>query len=638
MSVFNQINESWSFSRTAYSLAIRTLLLHVLAVCFFSKSAFANDGQKPIPIDIQALQQKAMQTLSRIEVDERPKIYDAQTKTRISLDDKHITEGVIEDYVHIIKFMNERNELRQKYRDPYLSAYFNHGFRRANRVVIHHKAFEQFVNKNGQVSFPSWDKKVIKYHEYCSRECAKLLLENYTQSVVFVSVHPETREILQESIREFRRSLDCTDVGPLTYSGTIGKNYQLPALGLCIKTITPERGEDLINSDGLHVYKNMSSPFWPKEFEADKIYTAPSRERPSKAFEYLKHVGATNSIEHRMLELKFGAGPPTYVIDYDFVCVAVSPALPEDTIKDITLAAVGENPLNYAYGDDRNFKVSDGRICIGQKGTQALNRKGFFDDDATVNGKLGFANILSPKQIENRLTDYAKQAALKERNTDAEWVHLAAAIKALQDFHPSFDNDIAHRIAPLLIETAKNDLQPNDLVYETLIKMPHQSMAPYLDDLKKLVEDKANAIGCSELKCSQDVKDSYKLWQLMKIFNGAGAEAAPYLDRLYRKNKNTLGSYIQYFQEASSCIGQMGSVPQSSWSSIPLSAYRLSDDKATALRQLESQLRTNEQALQDGDVASRGARLRLMQKIKGIKVELLNWEQTRPYCKSRNQW
>ena len=606
-------------------------------------------------IDITELKQNIQSLINGIPEAERPKRYSHEKKAYAPLQANEITDGVISDYIEIIKFIGSRKELASNIRgplNPHSASLYHLRGRKASRIIYHHKAYHSFET-NGYATFPRYEEKVVRFHKDCLGECAKTLLEDYADSVVYVSIHPETRDIMPESIREFRKGTNCKEKlsdGP-SYKPT---SHSLPALGLCIITTEPKNPLDLIKSDGLHIYDTMSSPFWPEELESDYVAMGPASSRPPRAFENLKHVRASGNITHKAMGIKIGTVPEDLTIRYEHMCISVTPSLPNEAIKQLVMETLGKKSLNRNYG--KPIILEDGSICHGK--LPEKDQRGFFKYWDTVNGKLDFASILTPKQIEENLRASVIHAQSKDEDADAEWASIAEAIDYLQQHHPGFENDIAHRIAPILIEIANYDLTiAHRAPHKILTKMPHKSMEPYLKDLISIFDKTITSLGCVDMKCPKELRGHKPiLWHLAEIFSGAGPEAADFLDELQLANEEAGGSMgASWFTigggyKAAACIGEMGPVMEK-W--ISSRAYRTTgrDNKVSldgvlslrmtgqnkkARKHLETLLDSLSERVKDPSLKPSWAKTRgLYHSIKSTKVALLNWDNSIPYCPAR---
>lgn len=536
---------------------IRILCLaHIFIVMSFGTAVLAQETVEN-SVDYDAILPVIHDIIEQTPITGRPKLYDLAKKKWVPISKDLFTKDVLADYGTVIRYISSRTRLQLNVtspRKPHAAAYFNPTIQHTDRIIYHMKAGVYFVDKNGHSTFPSYDHKEIRPLDQCVGECAKLLLEDYVDSVVYISVHPDTREIMPHGVFEFTRPKNC-NIGKDSKPYYIASSHALPALGLCI-----ERKEIKPPTKGLHVYTNTASPRWPDVYETDAIRVGPERSQSPKAFESLKHVSVylgQNPV-HRALEINNGFGAPDIFIEREYACISITPSLPKAAIELIYRAEI---PQMTRHNSD--IKFSDGGLCYGD---EKEKHTGFFDLWATINGKLDFAKILSPQEIEDNLTQIMKKAQSLGPDGESHWAALAEAIDYLQQYHTGFDNDIASRIAPILIELAKYDLKiAYNAPLKVLKKMPHKSMAPYIDDLKKIVEVTARRAGCDGLKCSKEIKDQHpELWGLAEIFNGAGPDAAEYLDTIHKNNLNIGGSMggswynIGGVFTAAGCIGEMG--------------------------------------------------------------------------------
>ena len=128
-------------------------------------------------------------------------------------------------------------------------------------------------------------------------------------------------------------------------------------------------------------------------------------------------------------------------------------------------------------------------------------------------------------------------------------------------------------MAPIVIDIAKKiplgKHYHKDGIYEVLLSMPPDSMSLYVEGLSEIVRRETDAIGCIDLVCTEVTirGQSAVLSKLAQIFNGGGAEAAPYLDKLLEANQHAVtgnkayGKPIGGILKAFSCIGHMRQKP-----------------------------------------------------------------------------
>ena len=487
-----------------------TLLAALLLGLLMTSHAYAHDTDIAVEnLDIPALRVEAQDILQKLPDDEvpKPRVFVDEKWQSVPLKPDAITDGVISDYITIIKFMAARKTLAENRRDPMnppAPRYFQLQSNKLSTLIFHYKANYSFENDSGQQTFPTFTQKNVRFNKVCIGECAKILFEDYADEVIFVAYHPETKAIIPESIRSFRRKPDC-DISVGHFQSFAHTTHALPAIGLCFQTEVPEKPLEMARRDGLHVYTNMASPFWPEEFEADHIAVGPSSSRLPIAFETLEHIKAFSSITHKAFGVKVGENKESYTIKYEHACVTIKPPLPERAIKRLVGASVGEAFVGNSYNNDKPLNITDGGICHGKVRDQ--DAVGFFKRWDTVNGRVEFAKIFSPQEVEDKLTASMMKAKAKGADADAEWGAIAEAIFYLEQYHPGFENDIAQRVAPILIELARYDL---DIGYrmpiKILKKMPHESLSDYVDELVQIMENHTEELGCKDLKCPKAEK------------------------------------------------------------------------------------------------------------------------------------
>jgi len=344
---------------------------------------------------------------------------------------------------------------------------------------------------------------------------------------------------------------------------------------------TPENGADLLEKDGLHVYgdrHHLISPLAPKVFWVDSSYRLPDpgilpihHHRVIHVMKDLKHVTAlsNNDTEHRAIGIRSNGRPIKHYMLYDYTCISIEPQLPETIVRKLITKRAGKNYLNPSvYEGDKLYFEIDSPLCQGK---DRDDNRGLFSDHS--NGRLDFPALFSPQEIEDRLTAMMRMAKNKGDKTP-EWHAISDALESLQWHHPDFDDKIAHRIAPILIEVAKRNLGYSlGGAHKVLQRMPENSMAPYLDDLTELIKKAAADHGYQGLDCpASPTKGSIpELWELGQLLNAAGPEAANYLDRMHVANKNRDNKCGRIGGEivAAHCIGSMGPEIKNTLSRLP---------------------------------------------------------------------
>ena len=449
-----------------------------------------------------------------------------------------ISEDVIWDYLKILQFMSERARTIDTLRDvsqPELSAYIDIKNKKVKHLILHRsnrgRLFWDITKPDGTKA---------KWLATCDWACEKVLIDGYVDKVTSVPYDAGTGEVMPEHIASYTRSETCDD-----------NSGGMVALGLCIKQYIPASTKESLNATGLHVYEKTGSPFWPKGFFPDPIpISDPIRamSRPAPAFENLANIKASNSTHHRMFALKRGNKPEVLFLDYDESCVSISPRLPNVALEKLKAVLPGED----------KYKT----LCHGATPENFSDR--YLRGWNVNGGDFDYASLLTPEQIEARL----KQAY------EAKTGNVLYVMSKLREHHPDFQTDIGHRIAPIVIDMAKNRhfdrYHGNNSLYGLLIAMPHKSMSPYVEDLFEIAKRETDAIGCVELNCSKpNTNKTSRLWKLGQIFNGGGAAAAPYIDLLAEANfkalnggphpgsRKYLGTPIAGLRQAASCIGYM---------------------------------------------------------------------------------
>ena len=478
-----------------------------------------------------------------------------------------ISEGVISDYIALIDFLIARNELRAKSLAPATPVFTDNGTTYPRVIFFYQGVYEidkdrrefflkECQNKENErrtrcinsildrpVSAPQGHK--------CKIECAKILLENHAKSVLKVEISPDSLEVIPSSIREFRKTEDCSRA--LKNPVAPASRHELAALGLCIEVKTPENGLELLEKEGLHVYganDHLISPFAPEEFWVNTTDRRPfghymtENQRRSTVYvmKDLKHVTAQRTdSRHKAIGIRSGKRPIEYSMLYDHTCIKIKPRLPEQVVNKLVMARAGENSLNPSSWEGDKFYVDDGDICQGQDPYYDKNTNDLFSDKKSA--VIDLASLFSPQEIENKLKATLQTAKAKGDIAD-EWRALNTTLYRLEKHHPKYDTEIARRIIPIFIEAVRHDLRTSNHGYyhKTLARMPHKSLEPYLDDLIWIIEDNLAKLGCEGLRCPQNLR-SLKLHDLARILNGAGPKAEDYLEQIEQANKDMIAKF-----------------------------------------------------------------------------------------------
>jgi len=203
-------------------------------------------------LDIPAITAEAQNELLMMDESDRP-YHHSEGR---SLQAEDITDGVIEDYLTLIDFSIKRNELRAKSLTPTIPIFTDTGITYPRVVFFYqggydvdkdnHKFYVEECNKsNGKshvcnlldepVSVPQGPK--------CRNECAKILFEDHAKSVLKVEINPDSLEVVPNSIREFRKTDDCSLSSKYRASGF--SRHELAALGLCLDMQTPNSSKKM---------------------------------------------------------------------------------------------------------------------------------------------------------------------------------------------------------------------------------------------------------------------------------------------------------------------------------------------------------------------------------------------------------
>lgn len=549
-----------------------------------------------------------------------------------------ITEGVIEDYVTIIRFMDARAKriaAIPRASDPDAPSVLDVKTREASRIILHN-----YRSPTSRAPFvmTSPGKDPITFWNMCHNECPKLILENYTESVAYVTHDFATGEIIPESIIEYRLSKTCNEL-----------SYGSPAMGLCINGKTPNDAETITKGTGLHVYDKAASPFWPREFSPDMIpMTHPyvSTYTLAPAFEDLSHVKASNRTKHRALGFKSAGKVEELYIDNDYSCVTIHPPIFGESLSYLVTEVIGENSAIEA-----GASLRQSNICIGQKPENDDEK--FFQTWETQSGNFDYSAAISPHDISRNLT------ATYWKDPEKNGGQVKKAIIDLQRFHPEFQNRIGYDVAPIVIDLAKRDLgvtYHNNTAFKILQKMPHESMAAYAGELAQIVEVRTDKIGCLELKCPKDLNgNTGKLSKLAEVFNGAGANAAEYLDQIYLANKSSDGRSwwgpIGGLHNAAACVGNMGPeleraitgqaygrtfVSDNNFTFHAEQSLKMTSQSEKARQYIEDKLAWMIKKSQDPEMKPSWARTQgLMRSIDRAEKILEEWTDQEPFCPSR---
>lgn len=371
------------------------------------------------------------------------------------LQTEDITEGVIKDYVALIDFLADRNKLRAKTLAPAVPFFSDTGQTFPRVVLFYIGKFKIDRNPNA----PEY------VEENCAAECARLLFEGRTQSVLTAKIDPHSLEVVPSSIREFRTTTDCSQsLSKPTYYP------EVPALGLCLEKRTPKNGLELIEDDGLHVFGDryhLTSPLAPKEFWVDSSKGLPyaggggpgedvillAYDRAVRVMKELEHVVANsdNDTIHRAIGIRANGRPMQYQMLFDYTCLRIKPNLPDATVRALIKQRAGKKALNKSWKEGKRLYYDEGTMCQGKK---HYGHRGLFL--RSYNGGLGFAAPLTPQELEDRLQATLQTA--KSKGDDAvEWRALSNALELLRDYHPEYNERVFHRIEPIMMEVAKRD-------------------------------------------------------------------------------------------------------------------------------------------------------------------------------------
>lgn len=551
-----------------------------------------------------------------------------------------ITEGVIEDYVTIIRIMDARVKMIDaipRANDPDAPSVLDIKNREASRIIFHNYRTPRsraplVMTKPGQDPVTLWNG--------CSRECSKLILEKYTESVAYVTHDVATGDIIPDSVIEFRRAKTCNEL-----------SYGSPAMGLCINGVKPNNAETITKGAGLHVYDKAASPVWPTGFHPDNI-PIPQEFRaiykPAPAFEDLAHVKASNGTKHRALGFKRARKAEELYIDYDYSCVTIRPPIPGNALPYLVTEVIGENS-RLTVGTTPH----QSNICAGERPQN--QRENLFQLSKIQQGNINYSASISVHDISRNLTatywkDPEKNGGLVKRT-----------IAELQRVHPEFQSTIGYDVAPIVIDLAKRDLgnsYHNNTAFKILRQMPHESMAAHVDDLARILEDTIEPLGCVGMVCPKALKGKESImWKLGEIFNGAGPNAANYLDRLQIANEKVGGSMgaswyiIGGGRTAAACIGSMGPemekittryaygrthIRDNNFTFHAEQSLRMTGQSEKARQHIEDKLAWMIEKSQDPEMKPSWARTNgLLRSIDRAEKILEEWTDQEPYCPSR---
>ena len=558
-----------------------------------------------------------------------------------------ISKGVIEDYIAVIEFMAARSETIEALRDsknPETRDFADMKKRKVNRIIFHEKEV-----RNGR--FPNIraepGKEPVESWSMCEHLCQKMLLENYTQSIAYIYYDKKTGKPVPGAANEYRRTKKCNQ-------DSLGPTH----LRLCIETINNQSLEDIIDSDGLHIYDRIASPLWPEGFYPDRI-AIPSNHimiaafKDPPAFENLENITVQNQTEHKALRLKQKGEVDDFYVAYDHSCVFVSPGLPGESLSHFISEIAGKKSKIY-IGQDWRKNYS---ICIGEK--IDTREKEYFSNYELRRGIFDYPSIISNQEIVSNLSSFFWE------NPKVHARLVTTTIGDLQRYHPDFQSEIWHSLAPIVMELAKMDLgsrnrngddtwRPNG-VDELLMRMPHESMSYYTDDLIRIIEDIAEGLGCIDLKCPKGLnktKGAKVLLNLAKILNGAGPDAAPFLDRLLLANLETHGNGAHWYgiggeRQAASCIGVMGPEMEKYIANYAYRSFikpnfyheqslRMTSQSSKARQHIEEQLDRMIEKSKDPELDQKWARTNgLIRSIERAEKILEEWTDSEPYCPTR---
>lgn len=618
-----------------FMFKICVLYFQVIFAVFFIFATTANaQSEASSDIDITALRQDIVELLHPYQVGDSKILFVPLEKRMSSAENEQalaelITEDVISDYLKILQFMSARAIKMEALREvatPELRAFADIKNNKVKHLILHQNAPTQ---EPIEYTTPDGQKKT--WFRFCGNGCNKVMIDGYAEKITYVSYDRQTGEIIPNQIVSYERIETCD-----TYS------FGLPQLGLCFEQKIADRPLEALKADGLHVYDKIGSPFWPKGFSLDQVPNPiPNSKQvtfsPPPAFKKLEHVKVTNRTQHRAFGVKRPGQAEVRFLDYDLVCVRITPKLPADAMKLLRDALPGEDKYK--------------KLCHGGQGKTST--KDFLREWNVNGGDFDYASLLTPEEIERSLTRYyASNDSRSVLNT----------ISKLKDLHPDFQRDIGHRLAPIVIDMAKKTPldrhNKNNSLYKLLTAMPHESMSPYVEDLFDIVRRETDAIGCIDLNCREaDPKKRSVLWKLAQIFNGGGAEAAPFLDKILAANAEAAGAQsagwkpIGGLRNAASCIGQMSpkmeEILKVRYHGGQTSDYRFDFHWAQALR-MSSQSEKAHQYIKDqyarmlekrddGTLQPNWWKTKnLEQSIELTKKILEDWDDQTPYCPSRD--
>jgi len=562
-----------------------------------------------------------------------------QTKTY----EEVITEGVIEDYVTIVRFMDARAKMitaLPRASDPDAPSVLDIKNREASRIIFHKY---QGPTTRAPLVMTQPGKAPVTLWNMCNRECPKLILGKFTDSVAYVTHDTVTGNIIPESVIEYGRSETCNEM-----------SYGSPPLGLCINGTKPDKTEIITGAEGVHIYDKAASPYWPKGFGPDLIHIPDqirAMEKFPPAFAALPNVEVSNNTLHRALGLKRTNKPEVRYIAHDFSCIQIRPALPGGGLRYLATEALGEDST-LITGSNKSYYSS---ICIGQNPND--DERTLFRAWESQDGNFDYSASISPHEIARNLS------ATYWQDPEKNGGRVKAVITQLQNYHPEFQTTIGYDVAPIVIDLAKRDLglsYRNNSSFKILQRMPHESMAAYGNDLAQIVEDTAASIGCVGLECSKDLKNTGAvLGKLSEIFNGAGPGAGEYLDRIYLANqKSNQDTYhksgwgpIGGLRSAAACIGHMGpgletaisqyayrrtNVRDNKFTFTAEQSLKMTDQSEKARLFIENNLVDMIEKSKDPELSPKAYKTQeLMRSIARTKKILKDWTNEEPYCPSR---
>lgn len=264
-----------------------------------------------------------------------------------------ITDGVILDYVEIIKYFAARHDLKEEKIIP------TPIFPRAEtypQVVLFYKGRYKIDNAKFRIH-PS---------EWCHKECETILLGGHAESVLRVEIDVETLEAVPDSVRKFEKARLCDT------SRNSNDDYTFHP---CLTMTIPKNRAELLTQDGLYVYDEQVSPLWPDVFFIDGSKLIPDAgiltiayRRPIEAFNHLGNINAysENDADHRaIVEKRMGLPDKTSML-IDHMGLSISPRLPKQIIDHLIKETVGEEYFSDVEQDGEKIWTSDpGEIYLG---------------------------------------------------------------------------------------------------------------------------------------------------------------------------------------------------------------------------------------------------------------------------------